>query len=226
MCENATQRTHEACLSVNRPVSQVSASGGVQQQQQQQAGTPVSHCALPVFSMAVSLTATQALCASSRVSCPASRRASAGSAACVRPLCAASCARPALLLRRAAPAAPLPARLCDAGRRRGSATTRRGARAEAADTTFTPSKARASSLPPSQRPCAGDAMPLLSRPVQPSQPTRSGYLSPPCTLSPSRDAYSHTHALIQERPGAAWRVLAVLPYLVPLMGSLAFGQEM
>ena len=30
----------------------------------------------------------------------------------------------------------------------------------------------------------------------------------------------------QERPTAFWRVLAVLPYVVPLMGSLAFGQEM
>ena len=30
----------------------------------------------------------------------------------------------------------------------------------------------------------------------------------------------------QGRPNALWRVLAVLPYLVPLMGSLAFGQDM
>lgn len=27
------------------------------------------------------------------------------------------------------------------------------------------------------------------------------------------------------RPNAIWRVLACLPYLVPLMGSLAFGNE-
>lgn len=30
----------------------------------------------------------------------------------------------------------------------------------------------------------------------------------------------------QDVPNAAWRVLSVFPYLVPLMGSLAFGQEM
>eukprot|EP00238_Polyblepharides_amylifera_P000699 CAMPEP_0196571422 /NCGR_PEP_ID=MMETSP1081-20130531/1610_1 /TAXON_ID=36882 /ORGANISM="Pyramimonas amylifera, Strain CCMP720" /LENGTH=252 /DNA_ID=CAMNT_0041888371 /DNA_START=52 /DNA_END=810 /DNA_ORIENTATION=+ len=31
---------------------------------------------------------------------------------------------------------------------------------------------------------------------------------------------------ISERPNAVWRVLSCLPYLVPLMGCLAFGQEM
>ncbi len=30
----------------------------------------------------------------------------------------------------------------------------------------------------------------------------------------------------QGKPNAMWRVLSILPYLVPLMGSLAFGQDL
>jgi len=30
----------------------------------------------------------------------------------------------------------------------------------------------------------------------------------------------------QGKPTALWRVLSVLPYLVPLMGSLAYGQDL
>jgi uncharacterized membrane protein len=36
----------------------------------------------------------------------------------------------------------------------------------------------------------------------------------------------HLTSVSQERPTAIWRVLSVLPYLVPLMGSLAFGNDM
>ena len=34
------------------------------------------------------------------------------------------------------------------------------------------------------------------------------------------------NATPQGKPNAMWRVLSILPYLVPLMGSLAFGQDL
>jgi hypothetical protein len=44
--------------------------------------------------------------------------------------------------------------------------------------------------------------------------------------SHSACAFLRFCARSQERPTALWRVLAILPYLVPLMGSLAFGTEL
>ena len=49
---------------------------------------------------------------------------------------------------------------------------------------------------------------------------------PVCQPQPLTRTACDARSLPQGRPNALWRVLAVLPYLVPLMGSLAFGQDM
>ena len=66
---------------------------------------------------------------------------------------------------------------------------------------------------------------IFRRSAAAAPPMRTVSRSRPLTHSCAR-FIARAASLTQERPNTMWRVLSILPYLVPLMGSLAYGSEL